>query len=34
MLFISLTRDVRAIAMVARHVVLADWLFTAPTVVI
>jgi uncharacterized membrane protein len=34
MLFISLTRDVRASAIVTRHVVLADWLFTMPTAVI
>lgn len=27
------TRDVRAIAVVSRHVVIADWLFTATTVV-
>ncbi|MFL6657924.1 MAG: DUF2269 family protein [Massilia sp.] len=30
----SLTRDVRAIAVVSRQVVLADWLFTATTVVV
>ena len=29
MLFTSLSRDVRAIAVVSRHVVLADWIFTA-----
>lgn len=34
MLFTSISRDVRAIAVVSRHVVLADWLFTATTVVI
>lgn len=34
MLFTSLSRDVRAIAVVSRHVVLADWLFTATTGVI
>lgn len=34
MLFISLGRDVRATAAVTRHVVLADWLFTTPTVFI
>jgi uncharacterized membrane protein len=34
MLFVSLGRDVRATAVVARHVVLADWLFTTPTVFI
>ena len=33
MLFSSLSRDVRAIAAVSRHVVRADWLFTATTVV-
>ncbi len=34
MLFTSMSRDVRAIAVVSRHVVLADWMFTATTVVI
>lgn len=34
MLFTSLSRDVRAIAVVSRYVVRADWLFTATTVVI
>jgi uncharacterized membrane protein len=34
MLFVSLSRDVRAIAVVSRHVVLADWLFTMPTIII
>ncbi len=34
MLFTSLSRDVRAIAVVSRHVVLADWMFTATTGVI
>lgn len=34
MLFTSLSRDVRAIAVVSRHVVLADWIFTSTTVVI
>ena len=34
LLFASLSRDVRAIAVVSRHVVLADWLFTTPTIVI
>ncbi|HEU4775738.1 MAG TPA: DUF2269 domain-containing protein [Telluria sp.] len=34
MLFTSLSRDVRAIAVVSRQVVLADWLFTSTTVVI
>ncbi len=28
------TRDVRAIAVVARRVVLADWLFTTPTAIL
>jgi uncharacterized membrane protein len=34
MFFTSISRDVRAIAVVSRHVVLADWIFTATTVVI
>jgi uncharacterized membrane protein len=34
MLFVSLARDVRAIAVVARYVVVADWLFTTPTIII
>ncbi len=34
MLFTSLSRDVRAIAVVSRHVVLADWIFTSSTVII
>ena len=34
MLFVSLSRDVRAIAVVARYVVLADWVFTTPTIII
>lgn len=34
LLLASVSRDVRAIAVVTRHVVLADWLFTATTVVI
>ena len=34
MLFTSISSDVRAIAVVSRHVVLADWIFTATTVVI
>lgn len=34
LLFATVSRDVRAIAVVTRHVVLADWLFTASTVVI
>lgn len=34
MLFTSLSGDVRAIAVVSRHVVLADWLFTATSGVV
>jgi uncharacterized membrane protein len=34
MLFASLSRDVRAIAVVSRYVVLADWIFTSTTVVL
>ncbi len=34
MLVASLTRDVRAIAVVARYVVIADWLFTTPAIII
>ena len=34
MLFTSLSRDVRAIAVVSRQVVLADWIFTSSTVII
>jgi uncharacterized membrane protein len=34
MLLTSLTRNVRAIASVVRFVVLADWLFTTPTIII
>ncbi|MBJ6977866.1 MULTISPECIES: DUF2269 domain-containing protein [unclassified Luteimonas] len=34
LLFVSLTRDVHAIAVVARYVVVADWIFTATTIVI
>jgi uncharacterized membrane protein len=34
MLVVSLSRDVRAIAVVSRHVVLADWLFTTPTIIL
>ena len=33
MFFASRTRDVRAIAVVVRYVVIADWLFTTPTVI-
>ena len=31
--FISRTRDARVVAVVARHVVTADWIFTATTIV-
>ena len=34
MLFASLSRDVRAIAVVSRYVVLADWIFTSSTIVL
>ncbi|MFP5392318.1 MAG: DUF2269 family protein [Gammaproteobacteria bacterium] len=34
MLFTSLSRDVKAIAVVSRFVVLADWIFTSTTVII
>jgi uncharacterized membrane protein len=34
MLFTSLSRDARALAVVARYVVIADWIFTTPTVVL
>ncbi|HYD93839.1 MAG TPA: DUF2269 domain-containing protein [Noviherbaspirillum sp.] len=34
LLVTSLTRDVRAVAVVSRQVVLADWLFTTTTAVI
>jgi uncharacterized membrane protein len=34
MFFASLTRDPRAILVVVRHVVIADWLFTSTTIVI
>jgi uncharacterized membrane protein len=34
MFFASRTRDARAIAVVVRYVVIADWLFTTPTIVI
>jgi uncharacterized membrane protein len=33
MLFANVSRDVRAIAVVSRYVVIADWLFTATTIV-
>ena len=34
LLFASLSRDVRAVAVVSRNVVRADWLFTATTMVV
>jgi len=34
MLFASRTGDARSIAVVVRHVVIADWAFTTPTIVI
>lgn len=34
MLFTSLSRDVHAIAVVSRFVVLADWIFTTSTIII
>ncbi|HEY4368707.1 MAG TPA: DUF2269 domain-containing protein [Steroidobacteraceae bacterium] len=34
MFFASLTRDARAIAVVARYVVIADWVFTTPTIIL
>ena len=34
MLFVSLTKDIRAISVVVRYVVLADWIFTTPTIII
>ena len=34
MLFASLTRDPRAAAVVVRHVVIADWLFTTTTIIV
>lgn len=33
LLFVSLKADTRAVAMVTRYVVVADWCFTAPTVI-
>jgi uncharacterized membrane protein len=33
MFFVSRTRDARAIAVVARYVVIADWAFTTPTII-
>ena len=34
MLFVSLARDPRAIATVARFVVIADWVFTTPAIIV
>jgi uncharacterized membrane protein len=34
MFFTSLTHDVRATAVVVRYVVIADWAFTVPTIII
>lgn len=34
MFFTSLSRDVRATSVVVRHVVIADWAFTTPTIII
>jgi uncharacterized membrane protein len=34
MFFASRTRDVRVIAVVVRYVVIADWAFTTPTVIL
>lgn len=34
MFFVSLSRDVRATATVVRYVVIADWMFTTPTIII
>jgi uncharacterized membrane protein len=34
MLVASLNRDPRGVLLVVRHVVIADWMFTAPTVVL
>lgn len=34
MLFASLSRDVRAIAVVSRYVVMADWIFTTTTIIV
>jgi uncharacterized membrane protein len=34
MFFASRTRDVRATAVVVRYVVVADWLFTTPTIIL
>ena len=34
MFFASLSRDTRATAVVVRHVVIADWVFTTPTIIL
>ena len=34
MLMVSLSKDVRAVAVVVRHVVLADWIFTTTAIVV
>jgi uncharacterized membrane protein len=34
MFFVSRTRDPQAIAVVSRYVVIADWVFTTPTIII
>ena len=34
MLFANVSRDIRAIAVVSRYVVVADWLFTSTTIII
>jgi uncharacterized membrane protein len=34
MLFANISRDIRAIAVVSRYVVVADWLFTATTIIV
>lgn len=34
MFFASLTRDTRAVAVVVRYVVIADWAFTTPTIIL
>jgi uncharacterized membrane protein len=34
MFFVSRTRDPKAIAVVVRYVVIADWVFTTPTVIL
>jgi uncharacterized membrane protein len=34
MLFANISRDIRAIAVVSRYVVVADWLFTSTTIIV